>query len=460
MACLVLIPTVRAAGDVLLSPVPEWRTGPVRYIVSPDEDGTFRGLRTPEERAAFIDAFWKRRDPIPETARNEFLEEYRDRLERSESLRFYVESSRPIWEGDLGRIYLLLGAPSSERTDPPDAMGRESVTWTYLESPGPAGRPLDIVFVGDGEGDLRLSGEPELDAAASRGLDAGAPIRLAAEETPAALVRLIADHRSCPLPCAGAASRPGTISVNLRTDFYRAGDGTTYAAFTLGPGAAPGEDRGAPLAPFGGIVSLDEAAVTYPFDDDGQFAAAGPDAPGTFQTGIGIDPGRYRILFGLEDAAAGRIGYRKQDLTVPDLGVDALSLSSLTLARSIEPVEGPPGGEAKVPFVLGNLRVVPRTDATLRNGDTFHLYYQVYGAKQGADGTPRLAISYQFEGDTGADWEPIGEPIGQAGLAMEAQAWSFPIRGWPPGRFRLTVTVVDESSGHSTSRALEFRVID
>jgi hypothetical protein len=248
--------------------------------------------------------------------------------------------------------------------------------------------------------------------------------------------------------------------VDVRTDFYRAEDGTTYSAFTLGPGAAEGSDPGAILAPFGGIVSLDDPAVTYPFDEAGQFGAAGPDAPGTFQTGIGIDPGRYRVLFGLEDAAAGRIGCRIQDVTVPELGGDALSLSSLTLARSVEPVEAPTGGDAKVPFVLGNLRVVPRTSAVLRNGDTFHLYYQVYGARKGAGGDPGLAITYQFEGDTGSDWEPIGEPIGQAGLAMQAQAWSFPIRGWPPGRFRLTVNVVDENSGYSASRTIGFRVID
>src|SRR5512139_3285998 len=46
-------------------PTPDWREGPVRYIISKDEDKAYKTLKTDAQRSDFIDIFWKRRDPTP-----------------------------------------------------------------------------------------------------------------------------------------------------------------------------------------------------------------------------------------------------------------------------------------------------------------------------------------------------------------------------------------------------------
>ena len=56
---------LRATGmDV---PVPEWREGPVRYLLTKPEDKVYKKLTTKRERRLFIEQFWKRRDPEPGT---------------------------------------------------------------------------------------------------------------------------------------------------------------------------------------------------------------------------------------------------------------------------------------------------------------------------------------------------------------------------------------------------------
>ncbi len=50
------------------------------YIILPEERATFLGLETDAERVQFIEQFWKRRDPTPDTPENEFKEEHYRRI--------------------------------------------------------------------------------------------------------------------------------------------------------------------------------------------------------------------------------------------------------------------------------------------------------------------------------------------------------------------------------------------
>jgi hypothetical protein len=256
-----------------------------------------------------------------------------------------------------------------------------------------------------------------------------------------------------------AVSSFDPIPVDLHTDFYQAADGTTYTAFTIAP--APGDPTAGKrkLVPFGGIVSLDRPEVTYPLDKPEHFASPGGKFASVFQTGLGVDPGRYRVLFGLQDRETGRVGFHQQDITVADLSAAPLGLSTLTLARSLRPLEKreAPHSELKVPFILGGLEVIPHTRAEVSNGEEFHVYFQVYGGEDDAQGNADLEITYAFEGKAGADWMALGQPVTQEGL-QRVQAWSFPVRGWPAGTFRFTVKVTDHIGGETITKNLIFQV--
>jgi GWxTD domain-containing protein len=100
----------------------------VGYIITRAERKIFLDLPD-ADRAAFIEEFWKRRDPDPETERNEYRLEYEQRVERAGAL-FHGEG-RPGWQTDRGRIYILFGPPSERLTYPMDPSGNCREVWYY-----------------------------------------------------------------------------------------------------------------------------------------------------------------------------------------------------------------------------------------------------------------------------------------------------------------------------------------
>ncbi|HSA96875.1 MAG TPA: GWxTD domain-containing protein [Acidobacteriota bacterium] len=104
----------------------------VGYIITKAERKIF--LELPDsERADFIEDFWKRRDPDPDTPVNEYRLEYEARVKRAGEL-FHGEG-RPGWLTDRGRIYILFGPPSERLTYPMDASGFCREIWYYGSFP-------------------------------------------------------------------------------------------------------------------------------------------------------------------------------------------------------------------------------------------------------------------------------------------------------------------------------------
>jgi GWxTD domain-containing protein len=85
----------------------------VRYIITREERKAFLRL-PPSERKAFIEEFWKRRDPNPETEVNEYKGEFFKRIEEAKHL-FGGTSG---WLQDRGRIYVLFGPPHQREVYP------------------------------------------------------------------------------------------------------------------------------------------------------------------------------------------------------------------------------------------------------------------------------------------------------------------------------------------------------
>src|SRR5215212_1564603 len=86
----------------------KWLQEDVAYVITDDEKQTFNRLTTDEEREQFIENFWLRRDPTPDTIENEFREEHYERIAYVNE-RF--SSGKPGWKTDRGRIYIIHGKP-------------------------------------------------------------------------------------------------------------------------------------------------------------------------------------------------------------------------------------------------------------------------------------------------------------------------------------------------------------
>jgi GWxTD domain-containing protein len=106
----------------------------VRYIISSEERKTF--LELPDaDKPAFIENFWKRRDPDPSAGENQFKVEYISRIRRATDL--FRGEGKAGWMTDRGQVYILYGPPTSRSTSSlgDSSLGRCSEIWYYGDFP-------------------------------------------------------------------------------------------------------------------------------------------------------------------------------------------------------------------------------------------------------------------------------------------------------------------------------------
>src|SRR5437868_13246634 len=93
----------------------DWIEKDVAYIITDEERKAFRKLETDDERERFIEEFWRRRDPDPDTEENEYREEYYERIAYANE---HYASGIPGWKTDRGRTYIAWGKPDSVEAHP------------------------------------------------------------------------------------------------------------------------------------------------------------------------------------------------------------------------------------------------------------------------------------------------------------------------------------------------------
>jgi len=133
-----------------------WLNEEVPYIITDDERKAFLSLSNDEEREAFIENFWQRRNPSPDSPENEFREEHYRRIQYAND---HFAAGKPGWKTDRGHIYIAFGAADSIDSHPSGGMyerpmdegGGETSTfpfevWHYRYLEG-IGENIDIEFV-------------------------------------------------------------------------------------------------------------------------------------------------------------------------------------------------------------------------------------------------------------------------------------------------------------------------
>src|SRR3982750_1895750 len=99
----------------LATPYRKWLNEDVAYIITDEEKSAFKRLQTDEEREQFIEQFWLRRDPTPDSIENEFKEEHYRRIAYANER---YASGIPGWKTDRGRIYITFGPPAEIESHP------------------------------------------------------------------------------------------------------------------------------------------------------------------------------------------------------------------------------------------------------------------------------------------------------------------------------------------------------
>ncbi|HKQ98339.1 MAG TPA: GWxTD domain-containing protein [Candidatus Polarisedimenticolia bacterium] len=485
LALLVLLvgpdPAHAANGLNFDQPTKDWYQGPVRYIITRTETKAYKALENDQERATFIDWFWQRRDIDPATPENEFRDRYEKRA--FEATRKFSATTIPGWKTDMGKIYILVGAPDEVINDLMGKTHRGTVTWVYRKPPFPDMPPNTVIgFARDQSGEFRLSVNPTIDSDVARGLQfsktkitadevtlregwtdplllaAGAPLAQNEIETRLLYGRMqqLPPHEEEMFKAfVGTKETYGSpIPMETRFDFYRA-EGATFTTVTVGirSSAVQYREKGGKETPdvgiFGKLVSRSNPDDAYALANDSSFAEspengdAGSGDLLVFQAVGDFKPGVYTAILGVEDRVSRKVSSTRVAVEIPDLAGETLRLSTITMAGTMEP--GEYAATVAKPFQIGKFRLIPKPDASFAKSDELNVYLQVYNpAKDEATGKPKLDVFYTFKSNP-----PNGTPVEFGTYRVQdspaqVQGYAVPLQKWPEGAYLVTVTVVDK----------------
>lgn len=102
----------------------------LRYIAKEAEFTAMKDATKQEEKQKLFLEFWKKRDPNPNTPRNERMEEYYQRVEyANRHFSHYVEG----WRTDMGMVYIIFGPPNNVERHPFDPDSKPYEVWVYYD---------------------------------------------------------------------------------------------------------------------------------------------------------------------------------------------------------------------------------------------------------------------------------------------------------------------------------------
>lgn len=492
----------------------KWLNEDVVYIITPEERSAFLHLSTNEEREQFIEAFWARRNPDPDSPENTYKEEHYRRIAYANE---HYASGIPGWKTDRGRIYIIWGKP--DETDshpsggtyerPPEEGGGETTTypfedWRYRYLEG-IGENIIFEFVDPTmTGEYHLTMDPsEKDAltyvpgagltmAESMGLSSKADrfqntdgthmnekggIQTQAYDEFNRLEQYAKAFQPPPVKFKDleevVTSRlvKDQIKFDYRFDFMRITSDTDLVPITvqiptrqLSFAEKDGVDT-ATLHLFARITTL-TGRIVQTFEDtltDSTPASLLQQSLKTsqiYQKAVPLSPGLYRLDIVIKDTTSENVGVVNTALRVPQFNDDSLSSSSLILADEINRVSSKDIGLGQ--FVIGDVKVRPKLDGAFAQNIPMGVFLQIYNLKVDAK-TNRANASVEYRVIKGKDPNPIlkfdvpPEKIGAHGeeLTLENR---ITLGSLAPGRYKLEVAVTDNLAKQTITPYADFTV--
>ena len=489
-----------------------WLEKDVTYILTAEEREAFKHLSTDEEREQFVEQFWLRRDPTPDTIENESKEEHYRRIAYANE-RF--ASGIPGWKTDRGRIYIMHGPPDeiesypsggSYQRLPEEGGGSTSVypfeRWRYRYLEG-VGTDVILEFVDvSGSGEYRLTMDPsEKDALTmvpGAGLSmmeelglasktdrftrtdgtrmpqafAGRPARMEQFER---LSLFAAVQKPPPVKFTDLEALVQTrISFNLlpfdlRLDYLRVTEGTTLVPITIAVHKKDltfKEEEGlhqGTVNVFGRITTL-TGRIVQTFED--VISLSIPPSlfeenlkePSLYQKAVPLRPGLYKLNLVLKDLNSGNVGTLERRVAVPVYEENQLAHSTLILADRIERV--PSNNVGRGEFVIGDLKVRPTLKEEFTRNDRMGIYMQVYNLGVGesthkSDATIDYVIK---QGEKAVfNYSESTTDLGETGDQLTLEK-VLPLTTFEPGDYELQITVTDRVSQQTVQPTASFRI--
>ena len=498
----------------------KWLDEDVRWIITDEEQKAFKLLSNDEERDQFIEAFWQRRDPTPDTIENEFKEEHYRRMAYANE---HFAAGIPGWKSDRGRIYIMYGPADEIESHPSGGSyerpmeegGGETSTypfedWRYRYLEG-VGQEIIIEFVdtcmcGDYHMTMDRSEKDALLYTPNAGLTLYEQMGMASK----------ADRFS-----GGGLERLGTgpfsnnqqtkqfdrleqfyklqkppavkfkdleevvshkISVNLmpfdvRTDFVRVTSDTVLVPITIQVKNRDvtfvnkdGVQRGT-VNIFGRVTTL-TGKIVQTFEDTVQVDVPAELLPkvtensSVYWKALPLRPNLYRIDVAVKDVNGDRSGLWSSRLPVPSFDDDRLSSSSLIVADTMSPVSTKEIGTGM--FVIGNTKIRPRVASAngkpvaFKRNQKVYFWMQVYNL--GVDDKthkPSATVEYNvINAATNKAVIHTVESTDQMGNIGDQVTLEKPLSAssLDPGVYRIQIKVNDNISKQTVDPSATFAV--
>ncbi len=499
----------------LASPFKKWLDEDVGYIISDEEKATFKRLNTDEEREQFIEQFWLRRDPTPDTVENEFKEEHYRRIAYANE-RF--ASGIPGWKTDRGKIYIMYGPPDENESHPsggtyerPMEEGGGSTStypfekWRYRYIEG-IGTDVIIEFVDPTmTGEYHMTMDPTEKDALLYVPNAGLTMyeqmgitskndrfnrtdgtHLGIGDTPVGskmdqFSRLEQFAKLQRPPQVKFKDLEATVDsritynllpVKVRADFMRMTESTVLAAVTV---QLENKDlqfqnkegvSKAMVNMYARITSMGRRTVNVweepvVVEAPAEMIEATAKRSSIYQHAVYLAPGNYRLNLVVKDVIGGNMTNQEMALHVPRFEDDKLASSSLMLADQIEKV--PTRSINAGQFVIADSKVRPRLNETFRRDEKMGVYFQLYNF-QADEKTqkPDGAIEYEVtrNGNNAKVFE-FAEDVKNVPGASPQQVTVeklLPLKTLDPGQYTLKIKVTDRLRNQTLNQSAVFSV--
>jgi len=499
----------------------KWLDEDVRYIISDEERAAFKQLSNDEERDNFIEAFWARRDPTPDTVENEYKEEHYARIAYANE---HFAAGIPGWKTDRGRMYIMYGKPDEIDSHPSggtyerpmeEGGGETSTypfeTWRYRYLEG-VGQEIIIEFVdtcmcGDYHMTIDRSEKDALKYVPGAGLTLYEQMGLASKAdrfTNSGLEQLGAGPFNQNLQSKqfdrleeyAKLNRPPAIKFkdleevvttkvrynllpfDVRADFVRVTSDTVLVPVTLQIKKRnvtyvnkDGVERGT-LNIYGRVTTL-TGRIAQTFEDtvqDDQPVELLPkilDNSSIYWKALPLRPGRYRFDIVVKDVNGDRMGTWSRGMMVPDMSDDkGLTNSTLILADVMEKVPSKSVGAGN--FVIGTTKVRPRLDsadgtpAKFNRNQKLNFWMQVYNLGV-SDQSKKSSAQIEYDIVNATTKKSVvhtvetTDQLGNAGEQITLEK-SMSLASLEPGMYELTIKVNDNISKQSIAPTAKFLV--
>jgi GWxTD domain-containing protein len=458
------------AGD---SQLRKWHEGPIRYIAVKDEVQEYKRLESDSARALFIERFWRRRDPTPDTLTNEYRQLFWERVQQANAS--FLDSTKPGWMTDRGKIWILYGPPTDIEDDPTlktdglPAAGVGLIRWIYEGRPGQRMdvNPIVVVpFVRDSGGEYRVSYDPELSSVFfdsdpyrkewGSGIDRYLDMMNAQPRSQLSVMLDLGRMQEVPPQEQILLDRVETMeayqtrpTVGRVDRYYNVDERELTVVLTLDLSETGEGEKPAIVARF---VPLDATRQPRLLGED-SFRITEVGEKRLAQGRLALEPGDYTITAMVADPVKVETGLYRGNVKVP-APVERFRFSDVTWALELESLRYASLASHSEPYHVGPFRVVPSFDDVFRRGESIKLFFEIYSA------VFPVSVSYQLQGrEDDGSWVSLGRP---STLTQEAGAvgWELPTSPrWPLGQYRVVVEATD-AEGKLIGREVPFTLIE